>query len=197
MSTSTATADIVPTAADLRRAWISAIELFEPGDDLELLKLQNASARFLDSEWLPIALGQGWDELELWGSFPAPIEFARRRYDAMVGERSRAPIAQVGANKRRYGYGGDETSEAVNAAGPGQGGNGRLSEIRTASATSSQPSAGWPEPYRGGRLYGVSASLFDRMVTEKVMPKPKRFARRVIWDRWRLDEALSEMPERG
>jgi hypothetical protein len=79
----TAAASTIPAAAELRRAWISAVELFEAGDDLELLKLQQASARFLDSDWLPIAIAQRWDELEIWGCFPAPLEFARRRYDAL------------------------------------------------------------------------------------------------------------------
>lgn len=41
---------------------------------------------------------------------------------------------------------------------------------------------------------GVSPSLFDRMVTEGVMPKPKRFGSRVIWDRWQIDEAFAALP---
>jgi hypothetical protein len=45
---------------------------------------------------------------------------------------------------------------------------------------------------------GVSPSLFDRLVRDKVMPDPIRFYRRLVWDRERLDRAfaaLSDGPE--
>lgn len=35
---------------------------------------------------------------------------------------------------------------------------------------------------------GVSASLFDRLVHDGRMPKPKRIDGRVVWDRLRLDQ---------
>lgn len=38
---------------------------------------------------------------------------------------------------------------------------------------------------------GVSASTFDKMVAEGLMPKPKRYGDRVIWDRFALDEAFA------
>ena len=57
-----------------------------------------------------------------------------------------------------------------------------------------------PYPPRGMRrpeaaaYVGVSPSLFDQMIHDGVMPKPKRYRRRNIWDRWALDEAFSCLP---
>lgn len=42
---------------------------------------------------------------------------------------------------------------------------------------------------------GVSPSLFDQMVNDGAMPKPKRYRRRNIWDRCALDEAFHCLPE--
>ena len=42
---------------------------------------------------------------------------------------------------------------------------------------------------------GVSPSLFDQMIVDGWMPKPKRYRRRNIWDRCALDEAFSCLPE--
>jgi predicted DNA-binding transcriptional regulator AlpA len=42
---------------------------------------------------------------------------------------------------------------------------------------------------------GVSATLFDEMVKDGRMPKPKRINGRVVWDIWGLDEAFSELPD--
>lgn len=41
---------------------------------------------------------------------------------------------------------------------------------------------------------GVSPSLFDRMIADGVMPKPKRIWGRVVWDRLRIDEAFTAIP---
>jgi hypothetical protein len=41
---------------------------------------------------------------------------------------------------------------------------------------------------------GISASLFDRLVDEKLMPPAKKLGGRKIWDRWRLDEAFDHLP---
>lgn len=41
---------------------------------------------------------------------------------------------------------------------------------------------------------GVSPSLFDWMMAEGLMPKPKRVGGRVIWDRLQLDEAFASIP---
>ena len=58
-----------------------------------------------------------------------------------------------------------------------------------------------PYPPRGLRrldaaaYVGVSPSLFDQMIVDGWMPKPKRYRRRNIWDRCALDEAFSCLPE--
>jgi predicted DNA-binding transcriptional regulator AlpA len=43
---------------------------------------------------------------------------------------------------------------------------------------------------------GVSPSLFDQMVGDGRMPKPKTVNARVIWDRLKLDEAFTALPDR-
>lgn len=42
---------------------------------------------------------------------------------------------------------------------------------------------------------GVSASLFDEMVKDGRMPRPKRINARTIWDRKRLDAAFDAIPD--
>ena len=42
---------------------------------------------------------------------------------------------------------------------------------------------------------GVSPSLFDTMVGDGRMPKPKRVNARTIWDRRQLDEAFEGLPD--
>ena len=44
---------------------------------------------------------------------------------------------------------------------------------------------------------GVGASLFDEMVADGIMPKPKRYHTRTIWDRVSLDEAFTALPGDG
>jgi predicted DNA-binding transcriptional regulator AlpA len=44
---------------------------------------------------------------------------------------------------------------------------------------------------------GVSPSLFDQMVNDGRMPKPKRINSRTVWDRKRLDEAFEALPDDG
>ncbi len=46
------------------------------------------------------------------------------------------------------------------------------------------------------RYIGVSATKFDEMVKDGRMPKPKRVDGRVTWDRWLLDGAFTDLPER-
>lgn len=41
---------------------------------------------------------------------------------------------------------------------------------------------------------GVSPTLFDWMVEQGQMPKPKRVKARTIWDRRALDEAFDSLP---
>lgn len=42
---------------------------------------------------------------------------------------------------------------------------------------------------------GVSASLFDALVTDGRMPRPKRINSRTIWDRKKLDQAFELIPD--
>lgn len=41
---------------------------------------------------------------------------------------------------------------------------------------------------------GVSPSLFDQMIEDGRMPRPKRINARTVWDRIKLDEAFSSLP---
>jgi predicted DNA-binding transcriptional regulator AlpA len=43
---------------------------------------------------------------------------------------------------------------------------------------------------------GVSPSLFDALVKDGRMPGPKTINSRVVWDRLKLDEAFSALPDR-
>jgi hypothetical protein len=45
---------------------------------------------------------------------------------------------------------------------------------------------------------GVSPSLFDQMVSDGRMPKPKPkpINSRMVWDRWELDGAFSALPHK-
>lgn len=42
---------------------------------------------------------------------------------------------------------------------------------------------------------GVSPALFDQMVNDGRMPKPKRINARTVWDRVQLDEAFAALPD--
>jgi predicted DNA-binding transcriptional regulator AlpA len=44
---------------------------------------------------------------------------------------------------------------------------------------------------------GVSPSLFDEMVADGRMPKPKVLNARKVWHRLSLDKAFAELPEEG
>lgn len=44
------------------------------------------------------------------------------------------------------------------------------------------------------RYVGVGVTLFEEMVEDGRMPKPKRANSRVIWDRVALDAAFSDLP---
>jgi predicted DNA-binding transcriptional regulator AlpA len=44
---------------------------------------------------------------------------------------------------------------------------------------------------------GVSPSLFDQMLKDGRMPAPKAINGRVVWDRYRLDEAFEALPDKG
>jgi predicted DNA-binding transcriptional regulator AlpA len=42
---------------------------------------------------------------------------------------------------------------------------------------------------------GLSPTTFDKLVTDGRMPKPKHVGARRIWDRNRIDEAFSALPD--
>jgi predicted DNA-binding transcriptional regulator AlpA len=42
---------------------------------------------------------------------------------------------------------------------------------------------------------GVGVTLFDKLVEQGLMPKPKKIARRLVWDRFQLDEAFAALPD--
>ncbi|TIO10165.1 MAG: hypothetical protein E5X88_06685 [Mesorhizobium sp.] len=44
------------------------------------------------------------------------------------------------------------------------------------------------------RYVGIGPTLFDEMVADRRMPKPKRINSRAIWDRVELDIAFSALP---
>lgn len=44
---------------------------------------------------------------------------------------------------------------------------------------------------------GVSPALFDEMIKEGSMPRPKRIRSRTVWDRHKLDLAFSALPGDG
>lgn len=44
---------------------------------------------------------------------------------------------------------------------------------------------------------GVSPSLFDQMVEDGRMPKPKPINARKVWDRLKLDQAFEALPDTG
>ena len=45
------------------------------------------------------------------------------------------------------------------------------------------------------RYVGIGTSLFDRLVQEGRMPKPKHIGKRVVWDRLKLDAAFADLDE--
>ena len=45
------------------------------------------------------------------------------------------------------------------------------------------------------RYIGVGTTKFDQMVKDGRMPKPKRVDGRTIWDRIKLDEAFTSLPD--
>ena len=44
------------------------------------------------------------------------------------------------------------------------------------------------------RYIGVGTTLFDELVADGRMPKPRRVNARTIWDREELDDAFSALP---
>lgn len=46
------------------------------------------------------------------------------------------------------------------------------------------------------RYIGVGSTLFDEMVADGRMPKPKRINSRAVWDRVALDIAFTSLPDK-
>ncbi|WEK06799.1 MAG: XRE family transcriptional regulator [Candidatus Devosia phytovorans] len=44
---------------------------------------------------------------------------------------------------------------------------------------------------------GVSASLFDEMVDDGRMPRPKLINTRNVWDKFAVDDAFDNLPTKG
>lgn len=47
------------------------------------------------------------------------------------------------------------------------------------------------------RYVGVSPRLFDEMIADRRMPKPRQVNSRTIWDRTEIDIAFSELPHQN
>jgi predicted DNA-binding transcriptional regulator AlpA len=48
---------------------------------------------------------------------------------------------------------------------------------------------------QSARYIGISPSLFDQLVKDGRMPKPKRINARTVWDRRKLDEAFDMLDD--
>jgi hypothetical protein len=60
-----------------------AIAAFIPPSD-DWTKLQTACVRFLDNEWLDVAIAAGWSTIEIWGCYPsARLDVVKRRGDCL------------------------------------------------------------------------------------------------------------------
>lgn len=56
----------------------------------------------------------------------------------------------------------------------------------------------WPRGLNreeAARYVGFGMTKFDEMVMCGLMPKPKMSGGRVVWDRWKLDEAFDNLPD--
>lgn len=47
------------------------------------------------------------------------------------------------------------------------------------------------------RYLGIGPNLFDEMVKDRRMPKPRELNGRVVWDRIEIDIHFSNLPHRG
>ena len=45
------------------------------------------------------------------------------------------------------------------------------------------------------RYVGVGVTLFDEMVADGRLPRPKRINSRVVWDRFAIDAYFADLPE--
>lgn len=44
-------------------------------------------------------------------------------------------------------------------------------------------------------VVGVSPTLFDAMVADGSMPRPKKVGRRLLWDSWEINRSFSALPD--
>jgi predicted DNA-binding transcriptional regulator AlpA len=70
-----------------------------------------------------------------------------------------------------------------------------MSEVNRQSSIVIEP-RGLSRP-RAAEYLGISPSLFDDMVRDGRMPRPKRINSRTVWDRRHLDEAFEALPDNG
>ena len=47
---------------------------------------------------------------------------------------------------------------------------------------------------QSAKYIGIGTTMFDEMVSDRRMPKPRRINGRTVWDRLELDEAFSALP---
>jgi len=47
------------------------------------------------------------------------------------------------------------------------------------------------------RYVGVGTTKFDELVADGRMPRPQRIDGRVVWDRFKIEAAFSDLPEDG
>lgn len=73
--------------------------------------------------------------------------------------------------------------------------------MSAATSTSDRPLSACPLPavrglnrVQASAYIGVSPSLFDEMVKDGRMPKPKKPNARTVWDRLALDRAFDRLP---
>ena len=71
--------------------------------------------------------------------------------------------------------------------------------MQTPSAMETRDSLTYPprglNREEAARYVGIGTSLFDRLVEEGRMPKPKHIGKRVVWDRLKLDAAFADLDE--
>jgi excisionase family DNA binding protein len=51
--------------------------------------------------------------------------------------------------------------------------------------------------FEAAEYVGFGVSLFEQMVTDGRMPRPKQGNRRLVWSRFALEKAFAELPDGG
>jgi predicted DNA-binding transcriptional regulator AlpA len=68
-----------------------------------------------------------------------------------------------------------------------------MSKVNGPSSVSIQPRG--MSRVRCAEYLGISPSLFDDMVRDGRMPRPKRINSRTVWDRRQVDQAFEALPD--